>query len=251
MFGHIRCKAFSLLNTQLGDLFVCAYLPNQYLLATCKCGNVSKYNRRNIIKRKNLCCANCAPKQIKHGHASTPNKTSLTYNSWTGMKSRCNNPAHPQFKYWGGKGVTVCERWNDNFNNFLLDMGERPSREMTLDRINGAGNYEPGNCRWATKKEQRDNTCERYDSKKPKDCLICHTLFVGKDKRSKFCGLKCSSISQNTKVQKSCTTCKKEFFIKKSRENRKPYCSKECYYTYLREHQTNGWINHEETSGIL
>lgn len=71
------------------------------------------------------------------------------------MKKRCNNPKNHNYPYYGGRGIRVCERWND-FENFLADMGVRPEG-TTLDRKNSNGNYEPDNCRWATKVEQRNN----------------------------------------------------------------------------------------------
>lgn len=86
----------------------------------------------------------------KHGWANTP-----TYWTWSGMLSRCRDPRNASYKSYGAQGITVCERWHD-FLNFLADMGPRPEGK-TLDRINGNGNYEPSNCRWATPKEQRAN----------------------------------------------------------------------------------------------
>ena len=71
------------------------------------------------------------------------------------MKARCQNPNHEYYEYYGGRGITVCERWMD-FANFLQDMGEKPEG-LTLDRIDNDGNYELGNCRWATRKEQVQN----------------------------------------------------------------------------------------------
>jgi hypothetical protein len=84
----------------------------------------------------------------------------LEYNSWSMMRVRCSDPRHEAYKHYGGRGIKVCDRWNDpeeGFANFLEDMGKRESQKFSLDRKDVNGNYEPGNCRWATAKEQRAN----------------------------------------------------------------------------------------------
>lgn len=110
-----------------------------------------------------------------------------TYQSWTSMHRRCNDEARPNYKFYGGRGIKVCDRW-ETFENFLGDMGVRP-KGMTLDRYpNKDGDYEPGNCRWATHKEQCANRRPKTGHKstcinghllppvgaKRRRCAVCH-----------------------------------------------------------------------------
>lgn len=129
---------------------------NRYFKCRCDCGNIT-IKRLSNIKNDGIKSCGCILKEIniKHKH-STNNKNTITYNSWRCMKQRCKNPNAIDYKDYGGRGITICERWLNSFQNFLEDMGERPE-DKTLDRINNNGNYELSNCRWATHKQQRKN----------------------------------------------------------------------------------------------
>ena len=83
-------------------------------------------------------------------------KTSI-YNTWCNIKARCYNINNPRYKSYGGRGITVCARWKDSFENFFNDIGERPSKLYTIDRIDNEGNYTPDNCKWSTQLEQQNN----------------------------------------------------------------------------------------------
>ncbi len=100
-------------------------------------------------------------KNTKHGCGGKGKKRTPEYHSWTHLVSRCTNPKHKFFADYGGRGIVVCDRWlgDHGFENFLADMGEKPEpkRLYSIDREEVDGNYEPDNCRWATKKEQNNN----------------------------------------------------------------------------------------------
>ena len=79
------------------------------------------------------------------------------YKAWKAMKQRCFNPNNKQYLDWGGRGITVCDRWKNSFENFLADMGLKPTPKHSIDRIDNDDNYFSDNCRWATKAEQQNN----------------------------------------------------------------------------------------------
>lgn len=95
-----------------------------------------------------------AQQMVTHGHAGRD--AGPTYITWAAMIQRCTNESSPGFKNYGGRGITVCERWRNRFSAFLADMGERPPG-LTIDRIDNERGYEPSNCRWATKTQQSRN----------------------------------------------------------------------------------------------
>ncbi len=136
-----------------------------YWLCRCECGNECEVGGKELRNGHSTQCKRCQARQIgsnpKHGHAKSGNKkASRTYRSWECMIDRCTNRKHKAYKNYGGRGITVCDRWRNSFENFLADMGMRPEG-MTIDRIENDGNYEPGNCRWATLSQQRRNQRKR------------------------------------------------------------------------------------------
>ena len=122
----------------------------------CDCGVVAVVVLRDLRCGKGLACSRCA--RVRHGHAQRSNgqPSSREWNSWYGAKQRCFNARATHFAVYGGRGIAMCSRWRESFGAFLADMGPRPSG-TSLDRIDTNGNYEPGNCRWSTHKEQHRN----------------------------------------------------------------------------------------------
>lgn len=126
----------------------------------CKCGN-EKIIRDDGVKNNSVRSCGCLSHEKKlknfvtHGQCKN-GKTTKEYNAWKSMRARCKNKNVKQFKDYGGRGITYSKKW-EIFENFLNDVGFAPDKNLTLDRIDNDGNYEPGNVRWATRKQQQQN----------------------------------------------------------------------------------------------
>jgi hypothetical protein len=133
-----------------------------YWYCICDCGTVKVVSGRKLKIGHTKSCG-CLRQDINtikgtENAYDYTGKISTEYRIWINILRRCFDSNEPCYKNYGGRGITVCDRWLYSFNDFLSDVGFRPSKEYTLDRINNDGHYEPMNCRWATRKQQARNT---------------------------------------------------------------------------------------------
>jgi hypothetical protein len=132
-----------------------AHNAGGYAMWNCRCdcgaeiivgGNRLRQGRKN----------RCSSKVHRIRKPSVTVEYKSEYQSWLSMRERCNNTKHKKYKVYGGRGITICERWND-FKSFLMDMGRKPDPKFTIERDDVNGNYEPANCRWIDRKDQGRN----------------------------------------------------------------------------------------------
>jgi hypothetical protein len=150
-------KVEDLIGREFGFWTVIKKVPNKTKSKSscwkcrCICGQIKDVIYSNLANGHSKSCG-CLGRNTKHGKSKSP-----LYGIWLSMKKRCFNQNCKSYKNYGGRGITVCDRWKDSFENFYNDMMQTWQKGLSLDRIDNDSNYEPENCRWVTNKEQANN----------------------------------------------------------------------------------------------
>jgi hypothetical protein len=127
----------------------------------CDCGKAVVVSSTNLKSGNSKSCGCLNIESASRTKKIHGLRHSSEYNTWRSMKDRCYRHTNNRYQHYGARGIVICERWLNSFENFYTDMGPKPDPTFTIDRIDVNGNYEPGNCKWASKSEQRLNVRAR------------------------------------------------------------------------------------------
>jgi hypothetical protein len=152
-------QAINLIGKTFFRLTVIGYAGKSEWICQCECGTVKSINTSELNRKssKNHTAAKSCGCWRKDKHRTHSQTNTPIYRTWQSMKRRCYQSKDKFYKWYGGRGITVCGRWLASFENFYSDMGEKPTPKHQIDRIDSNGNYEPSNCRWTTAKENSNN----------------------------------------------------------------------------------------------
>lgn len=174
-------------------------------LVQCDCGTERSVHGADLRSGNTKSCGCFRAEQIgrfNETHGDTKNgSVTPEWRAWNNMIRRCEDPTTDRYHCYGGRGINVCTRWRDNYANFLADMGRKPTPRHSIDRKNVNGNYEPGNCRWATEKEQTANKQTRQMR-----CIACGAEFTAHRQKARYCSGLCALRRRRLLKRKAAST---------------------------------------------